>query len=148
MSRMVVKIVVGVDGSDGALAALRWALDEAGLRGAAVDVVHAWHYPYVGGDVMGMYAIDEAELAKVAHDLVDRAVAAAAPVPDGVVVHRKVPRGGEATALLDAAKDADILVVGSRGRGGFSGLLLGSVSQQCIHHAPCPVVVVPSPNRS
>ena len=139
------RIVVGVDGSDGASNALRWALEEAALRSADVEIVHAWHFPYVG-DVTGMaaYVVDEEDLAKTANEIVDHALAAAGPVPDGVSVRRLTTRGSEAAVLLDLAKGADLLVVGSRGRGGFVGLLLGSVSQQVVHHAPCPVVIVPS----
>jgi len=147
---MTGRIVVGVDGSDVSATALRWALEEARLRGAAVDVVHAWHYPYVGGgDFTGMTmpAIDESQLVAAAHEVLDHAMSAAGPAPEGVAVERIVTCGGEAAVLLDAAEGADLLVVGSRGHGGFAGLLLGSVSQQCVHHSPCPVVVVPKRSR-
>jgi nucleotide-binding universal stress UspA family protein len=62
---------------------------------------------------------------------------------EGVKIQRAIAEGPAATVLREAAEGADLLVVGTRGRGGFSGLLLGSVSSQCVHHAPCPVVVVP-----
>lgn len=140
------RIVVGVDGSDGGVAALKWALHEAALRGASVDAVHAWEYPYVA-DVTGMaaYPVGRGDLEHVARQTLDRAVEKAGPAPDGVPVARVLGHGGAAGVLLDAAKGADLLVVGTRGHGGFAGLLLGSVSQQCAHHAPCPVVVVPLP---
>lgn len=138
------RIVVGVDGSEGAITALRWALDEARLRGARVDALQAWEYPYVG-DLTGMaaYPIGRIELEQVARESLDRSLAAAGVPSTDVQVERIVVHGSAARVLLEAARGADLLVVGTRGHGGFSGLLLGSVSQQCAHHAPCPVVVVP-----
>jgi len=138
------RIVVGVDGSDGAIAALRWALEEASRRAASVDAIHGWEYPYVA-DVTGMaaYTVGRGELEQAAGETLDRALELAGPAPQGVRVERILGHGGAARVLLDAAKGADLLVVGARGHGGFAGLLLGSVSHQCAHHAPCPVVVVP-----
>ena len=141
---MTTKIVVGVDGSGGSVTALQWALDEAALRGATVVLVHAWQYPYVGEVASMAFPVGESELYDAATATIDHALASVSPLPAGVSVERHVVRGGAAPALLELAQDADLLVVGSRGHGGFAGLLLGSVSQQCIHHAPCPVVVVPS----
>jgi nucleotide-binding universal stress UspA family protein len=144
---MAPRIVVGVDGSPGATVALRWARAEAGLRGATLDVVHAWHEPYVGGiPGMGPYGISFDELERAARAELDRAIGHAGPPPPGVRVEPILAPGPAAAVLLEAAKGADLLVVGSRGRGGFTGLLLGSVGQQCVHHAPCPVVVVPVPD--
>ena len=143
---MTTRIVVGVDGSDGAVGALRWAVDEARLRGPDVTLtlVHSWTYPYVG-DVAGMagYVVSQEQLESDAREVVDHTIAAAGDIPEDVRVDRVIHHGGAANVLLDAAQGADLLVLGSRGRGGFAGLLLGSVSQQCVHHAPCPVVVVP-----
>jgi nucleotide-binding universal stress UspA family protein len=143
------RIVVGVDGSAGSEAALRWAIDEARLRDAVVEVVNAWSYPYVGEAAgMAAFSVDGVELERAATDLV-RSMLEARPAPSPgereVEVEPRVVRGDAAGALLRVAKEdgADLLVVGSRGRGGFTGLMLGSVSQQCVHHAPCPVVVVP-----
>ena len=136
------RIVVGVDGSEPAARALRWALAEARLRGSSVRVVHAWEYPYVGGGLAGIPipgGMTEGIAEGAAHTL-DRAVADQST--DGVDVERTLVRGPAVQALLDAAEGADLLVVGSRGHGGFAGLLLGSVSQQCAHHASCPVVIV------
>lgn len=142
---MAGRIVVGVDGSERSVNALRWALDEAKRRDATVDVVHAWHYPYTGGVVPGMsYAIDFEEVEKAAREVLDRAIQHARP-PRELHVEPILVQSSAARALLDTAIGADLLVVGSRGRGGFTGLLLGSVSQQCAHHAPCPVVIVPTP---
>lgn len=142
------RIVVGVDGSNGARAALAWALDEARLRGAAVDVVHAWHAP--APVVPGPYgasrpADDEvADSTRVAAEQVLEHQLQAADT-NGVQIEPLLPSASPSDALLDIARGADLLVVGTRGRGGFAGLLLGSVSQQVSHHAPCPVVIVPGP---
>jgi nucleotide-binding universal stress UspA family protein len=135
-------VVVGVDGSAGAKAALRWAVAEARLRNSPVLAVHAWtfDYPY-WGDALGLYTslgIDRNN--RAAEDLLERAIADVGT--DGIEIDRKVVQGPAAEALVQAASPRDLLVVGSRGHGGFTGLLLGSVSQQCVHHAPCPVVVV------
>jgi nucleotide-binding universal stress UspA family protein len=140
------RIVVGVDGSAGARSALEWALAEARLRGAAVDVVYAWHPP--AQMLPGPYVVPGAP----SEDDVDRARAEAEHLLDhelqsvnaeGVSVERIAATGPAAQSLLDVARGADLLVVGTRGRGGFTGLLLGSVSQQVSHHASCPVVIVP-----
>ena len=147
------KIVVGVDGSPGSLEAFRWALAEAGVRGAAVRVVHAWMVPLIDA-VPEPWAIGSPSLGPSEDEVHEHLEAAARKVLDasmeearsanpGVEVESELAEGRPAAALLAAAEDADLLVVGSRGRGGFAGLLLGSVSAQCVHHAPCPVVVVP-----
>jgi nucleotide-binding universal stress UspA family protein len=136
------RIVVGVDGSEGSASALRWAIAEAQLRGAAVDVVHAWLYPYVGE---ASFTIGEEEFEAEAQAVLDRSVSQGGPVPSGVVVNPILVHGPAAGALIDAAAGADLLVLSSRGHGGFVGLLLGSVTQQCAHHAPCPLVIVPHP---
>lgn len=137
-------VVVGVDGSDEAQAALRFALGEARLRGATLRIVHAWTLPAVTGGLGGIAAtpsVDYLEhLRAEAERVVDRALA---EFPAGVrpPIERRVVRGTPSAVLIEASQDADLLVVGSRGRGGFAGLLLGSVSQQCAHHARCPVVI-------
>lgn len=138
-------IVVGVDGSDRSATAFRWALEEARLRHATLDAVHGWVYPYVG-DIAGLAegAIGEEELEQRARAVLDQSVEAAGALPAGVRVNRVLVHGEAASVLLEAADGAELLVVGSRGRGGFAGLLLGSVSQQCAHHARCPVVIVPT----
>lgn len=149
------RIVVGVDGSAGAAAALAWALEEGRLRRSAVDAVHAWRLPlyaaapepwFVGMPDLPHDLDAKVEAATEAHarDVLDAAVAAAErEAGDAAIeVRKEVVRGDAAHVLLEAARDADLLVVGSRGHGGFAGLLLGSVSQQCVQHASCPVVVV------
>lgn len=138
-------IVVGVDDSPEALRALRWAIEEARLRSATVHVMSAWEFPFKG---LGPEHYDGTEhdatagpLEQSALDELAEAVAAAGG-DTGVTVDRHVVRASPVRMLLDAAQDADLLVVGSRGHGGFAGLVLGSVSQQCVQHAACPVVVV------
>jgi nucleotide-binding universal stress UspA family protein len=139
-------IVVGVDGSDGSLQALRWAADEARLRKALLQVVLAWDYPasLLAG---ASFSVPDLEIlgdfGKLAEARLGQALQDASSALEGVEVERRVIEGAPALALIEAAKDADLLVVGTRGHGGFVGLLLGSVSQQCAHHAPCPIVIVP-----
>jgi nucleotide-binding universal stress UspA family protein len=152
------RIVVGVDGSPGSLEALRWALAEAGLRGAEVRVVHAWMVPLIdavpepwaiGSPTLGPSEDQVHEhLEAAARKVLDASMEEARPADPGVEIEGELAEGRPAAALLAAAQDADLLVVGSRGRGGFAGLLLGSVSAQCVHHAPCPVVVVPAEQAS
>jgi nucleotide-binding universal stress UspA family protein len=147
------RIVVGVDGSPGGRSALRWAVAEARVRGAPLHVVHAWMVPLidalpepwaVGAPSLGP-SDDEVHdhLEAAARNLLDACVDEARSAEPDVDVQGELVEGRPAGALLEAAGGADLLVVGSRGRGGFAGLLLGSVSAQCVHHAPCPVVVVP-----
>ena len=134
------RIVVGIDGSQCSRRALHWALSEAELRNADVDVVHAWEMPVAFGTIPGEMAYDTTALEEAARATVDEMVAAAQQ--PGVRVEKIVTYGPAAATLLEAAKGADLVVVGSRGRGGFTGLLLGSVGQAVAHHAPCPVVIV------
>lgn len=135
-------IVVGVDGSDAAQDALRWATAEARVHGAQLRVVHAWQFPYAGVSPYGGMSIDPADVEVAARQVLDEAVGAAdltglASPPESVLLSRP-----PSEALVDAADGADLLVVGSRGRGGFSELLLGSISHQVATHATCPVVIV------
>jgi nucleotide-binding universal stress UspA family protein len=129
-------LVVGVDGSEGSHRALLWAIEEAQARTAPLTVVHAWRYGAKREDPYGME-----ELGRAAQHLLDDEVA--------VAVRAGVDAGGELVfdradrALARAAVDADLLVVGSRGRGRMSAALLGSVSMGCVRRAPCPVVIVP-----
>jgi nucleotide-binding universal stress UspA family protein len=139
------RIVVGVDGSESSQAALVWALEEGRVRSAQVDVVTAWHEPYVA-PTMAAVVPDPAVFSEAAERTLDRAVDDAGSAAEGVTIERHVVRGNAASALLEVAEGAALLVVGSRGRGGFAGLLLGSISQQVVHHASCPVVVVPQPH--
>lgn len=178
-SRSGASIVVGVDGSAGSLAALRWALREAQLRQAGVRAVFVWQYhpawseygtssmfplgfgelrPGFGAE-LGAHPADpdvgpggdrlrEAESA--AANVLDAAVtevvesAESAGADPSAPITQQIVRGHPAAALLDTAADAELLVVGTRGHGTFTGALLGSISQHLVTHARCPVVVVPS----
>lgn len=138
------RIVVGVDGSEASVAALRWAADEARAHASTLEVVHAWTIPFLGADPMMVQPsvrLDLDELEAAARRVIDRAL----DEVDLTRLHveRLAVRNNAATAILDAAKGADMVVVGSRGLGGFSGLILGSVGHQLTHHATCPVVIVP-----
>jgi nucleotide-binding universal stress UspA family protein len=143
-------VMVGVDDSPGAAAALRWAAAEAGRLGVRLIVVHGSDIPNAmppGGIVFGEVHRD-AFFGAANHLMADMVEAAMSglEVPPSAVELRPIELAAT-EALLSESKGAALLVVGSRGRGGFAGLLLGSVSQQCIHHAPCPVVVVPHPSE-
>jgi nucleotide-binding universal stress UspA family protein len=137
-------IVVGVDDSEGSRQALTWAIEEARLRGVDVRACYVLERVYSEPEWASVMIPPMDELRREAAHRLSEAVA---KVGGGEGVQQEVltPKGhGAAKALLDAAAEADLLVVGSRGRGGFQGLLLGSVSQQVLNHAPCPVVVVPT----
>jgi nucleotide-binding universal stress UspA family protein len=139
------KVVVGVDGSPGSIAALRFAVEEARLRGADLAAVSAWTLS-LAGDVPGGFVPSLREdFAKEAAEVLDDGLGQLDTT--GITIERVVEEGTAARTLVEAAKGADMLVVGSRGRGGFAGLLLGSVSQQCAHHATCPVAIVRSPDE-
>jgi nucleotide-binding universal stress UspA family protein len=136
-------IVVGVDGSEASKDALRWALEEARLRQSSLRAVYAWLYPQIGGrGYIPSELLDPELLRKTAQERLDALVGEVAGESPGVELERVVDEGPAARVLVEAAEEAELLVVGSRGHGGFAGLLLGSVSQQCAHHAPCPVVIV------
>jgi nucleotide-binding universal stress UspA family protein len=141
------RVVVGVDGSDNARRALEWAVDEAARRGVPLEVVHSWHIPYVGGMYGPTISVDPAEFQQLARDELARVVASVDASALAEPPIQTLVNGGPAEALLKAARSADLVVVGSRGLGGFTGLLLGSTSSQVVHHATCPVVVVPGDRR-
>jgi nucleotide-binding universal stress UspA family protein len=136
------RIVAGVDGSGASRRALQWAVDVARATGAELDVVHAWHPPYLGARPYMVTLAATDEMVRAGRQALDRAIDSVDPRGVELPIERILVEGGAAQALLDTAKGADLLVVGTRGRGGFAGLLLGSVSQQLMHHAGCPVVVV------
>ncbi len=143
----VATVVVGVDGSDGAQQALRVAVQEARLRGAGLRVVTAWHMPAMSyGGVVFSPGIDPADFKDSAGAALETALAALGGQANDVQVERVVRGGRPALVLLEEARGADLLVVGSRGHGGFAGLLLGSVSHQCALHADCPVLIVHKPD--
>lgn len=139
-------IVVGVDGSPGSEHAVRWAAEEARLRKARLRAVLAWESPVqvIGGS--GWIMPDAAMIEEYSAEMQQRLDEALAPLADeltGIDVERVTVHGPPAAVLIESAQEAIQLVVGTRGHGGFVGLLLGSVSQQCSSHAPCPVVIVP-----
>ena len=139
------RIVVGIDGSPPSGQALRWAAAEAKLRGAALRVVHTWAFPYIVAGPGLDPTLDARMIEDVrrkAEELVEHELSVLGDEAAGVDIERVVVDGAPAPTLIEAAEGSDLLVVGSRGHGGFAGLLLGSVSQQCAHHAPCPVVIV------
>jgi nucleotide-binding universal stress UspA family protein len=141
----VVKIVVGIDGSEAAKNALRWALEEARLRSAEIVAVHAWEAPSAmpepgpapGFDLVGILP----EVEEAGERLVKAVVEEVVGDDSDVTVEPVAIQGPAASVLVEAARDADMLVVGSRGHGGFTALLLGSVSKQLAHHAPCPLLI-------
>jgi len=135
-------VVVGTDGSDGALRALSWAVEEARLRGTRLTVLAVVAVPVTLGRASAPI-VGEPEPAdlQAAERAANENVAEVGA--DGVDVEVRVVAGVAAEELVNAGSDADLLVVGSRGVGGFSRLLLGSVSSQVVHHATCPVVVIP-----
>ncbi len=142
-------VVVGVDRSDGARAALDFAFREAELRGAPLHVVYVWTISSKWAEGFNReWPQDRAYFSDLARKEATQMVEehlAGRPWPPWL--HVIVREGYAPVALLEAAKRAQMLVVGSRGRGGFASLLLGSVSTACVHHAECPVVVVRPPRK-
>ena len=136
-------IVVGVDGSAGSLDALRFAIDEARVSDATVKAVAAWHVPPAAYGVGWSVPIDDESFRVATEAKLQKALDEVGAANCGVTVTTELVRGQPADVLCEAAEGAALLVVGSRGFGGFRGLLLGSVSQQCAHHAPCPIVITP-----
>jgi nucleotide-binding universal stress UspA family protein len=138
-------VVAGVDGSAESIAALSWASRYAAATGGTVRAVLAWHYPAAAGLAPVGVAPDAvreetervmgAQLADAIGKAIPDSAAAAA-------VEAKLAYGHPAEVLIDESRHADLLVVGSRGHGAFTGMLTGSVSVHCVNHAECPVVVV------
>jgi nucleotide-binding universal stress UspA family protein len=136
-------VVVGVDGSPSSARAVEFAASEAWLRDAELVAVHAWTMPaVVGPPAMMPLAYDPPAVVEKEERLLAESLAEVAERYPGLTVRRELVPGSAARALIDRSRHAQLVVVGSRGRGGFSGMLLGSVSQHLIHHAACPVLVV------
>lgn len=147
-------IIVGIDGSDGSRRALQWAVEEARLRRCPVEAIYiydhtpAWAlYGYAEGSAAALAeaagADDEDAIAQDrAHNLAKRLVDELGDTGGVAIAPIAIPSRRPAVSLVERSEDAQMLVVGSRGRGGFSGLLLGSVSQQVAHHSQCPVVIL------
>jgi nucleotide-binding universal stress UspA family protein len=132
-------VVVGFDGSDAATAAVGWAATQADLTGGRLELVSAWEYPTSWGNVIPLPSdFDPAADAQAMLDPVVERIGAEHP---GLSVHAHVVEGRPGEVLVEASRHAALLVVASRGHGSFSGLVLGSVSQHCVTHAECPVVV-------
>jgi nucleotide-binding universal stress UspA family protein len=146
------RIVVGVDDSEQAAAALRWALAEGVLRGSTVEVVHAWSPP-VSALPFGatlVVPVDEAAIDAAARtqveEMVDTALTELGETKESLPdVQITVLPGSPALTLVEVGETADLLVVGSHGRTGLSRLLVGSVAMACVQHAHCPVVVIRTP---
>jgi nucleotide-binding universal stress UspA family protein len=138
------RIVVGVDGSPSSRAALRWAVRQATFMNGTVDAVIAWQIPVVLQSYgwAPIYVEEEGSFEEDARKRLDALIDEVVEQADSGRVKSLVIKGHAAEALMEAADGADLLVVGSSGRGGFTQALLGSVSQHCVHHAPCPVLVV------
>lgn len=133
-------IVVGVDGSDSSKNALRWAARLAPSLNATLHAIVAWEYPIVfglEGGIPGIWKPDE-----TAKEILGNALDSVFGKERPAGLKGSISQGHPTFVLLDASKGADMLVVGSRGLGGFAGLLLGSVSSSCAEHATCPVLVV------
>jgi nucleotide-binding universal stress UspA family protein len=140
MSNATPVIVVGVDGSDASKNALEFAIEEARLRQATLKVTYA--YPVIDRPVSGSTGKDYYEQVEVDAKAFIQSLMNSAPATDGVDAQWLGVPGNPAEVLIEASREATILVVGSRGVGGFMGLLMGSVSNQCVHHSHCPVLVV------
>jgi nucleotide-binding universal stress UspA family protein len=139
------QITVGVDGSDSSRAALRWAYDEAAHHGASLNAVTVWHGPPLPmNPPYGQLPPEgyESQPARDAADVLERLLADLEDRKPPVDVRASINQGNPAKVLIELSGGADLIVVGSRGHGGFAGMLLGSVSQHLVAHAACPVVVV------
>jgi len=139
-------VVVGVDGSAESVAALSWAASYAAATGARIRAIIAWHYPAAAGPApvgVAPKAISDDVRAQM-QEAVDKTVTEVYGSSSPDKVETKVDYGHPAQVLIDEAQDADLLVVGNRGHGSFTGMLIGSVSIHCVTNAPCPVVVVRS----
>jgi nucleotide-binding universal stress UspA family protein len=138
------RVVAAVDGSDPSVAALRWAARRAELARGSLDAVMAWQYPadLTGYGYPPIATTDDVDYAQIAEQVVADAIGQAVGRGVRVPVRPVVAEGRPADVLIEAAAGADLLVVGSRGHGGFARALLGSLSRYCAEHAPCPVAVI------
>jgi len=133
------RFVVGVDGSDGSAKALDWATAEAVRAPASLDLVTAWMFPMAWGYA---FAKTPDEVRRQAQQVADMSVSRVAAAAPDVVVRSTLRQTEAGPALVELSTGADLLVVGSRGHGGFRELLLGSVGTYCARHAHCPIVIV------
>jgi nucleotide-binding universal stress UspA family protein len=133
------RIVVGVDGFESSKAALRWAIHQAKLTGAVVDAVTTWQIPAGSGLIPAADLPDYQDDARI---ILTEAIAEMYAADTEVEVRPYVMEGRAGPVLVGAAEGADLLVVGCRGHRGLAEAMLGSVGQYCVHHAPCPVVIM------
>ncbi len=133
------RVVVGIDGSAASEEALIWAAEESRVRGAVLEIDHVWSLPNLG---YGGFVAQIDDFEKDAKELLERVTDQARKNHPDLTIESNLLEGPPAPALIVRGKRADLLVVGSRGHGGFAGLMLGSVSQQLVHHAEFPIVVV------
>jgi nucleotide-binding universal stress UspA family protein len=140
-------VLLAADGSPDSAGAVALAFEEASLRGAALRVVHTWLYPVAAGpgDMLPL-VYDARDLEAEERRVLAEALAGWSERYPDVVVEEELVRGRAAPRLIDESRKAQVAVVGARGRGGFAGLILGSVSQAMLHHAGCPVIVVRRPS--
>jgi nucleotide-binding universal stress UspA family protein len=138
--RAEARIVVGVDGSEGSKHALRWAARQAGLTGAGLEVINAWDYPATFG--WAPIPPQDYDLPGYAQKSLSAAIDEVFGSETPASLRTRVVQGHAAEILVEASEGAELLVVGSRGYGGFADLLLGSVSTYCVHHAHGPITVV------
>ena len=132
-------VLAGYDGSDGAVRALRWAVEEARLRRRPLIVCHAWRWPYpekpADEDVLRTVRL-------MGENVLERGVSRVHSQAPGLTVHSRLVTGAPTACLLNEAREAEVIVLGSHGSGGFPGLAAGSAALQVPAHAPCPVVIV------
>ena len=143
---MADQIVVGIDGSGGGAKALAFAFEEAQRRDADLVGIYVWHYPTLAATPApfgGVPLPPIEEMESAAQEGLNH-ILEGIEIPEGVRFEGVVREGSPARVLIESSEDADLIVIGTRGHGGFTGLLLGSVSQQVVSHAKCPVLVVPS----
>lgn len=141
------RIVVGVDGSDDSVIALQWAINAAARVDGEVHVVESWQYPALQTAAMSIgNTLPPADLMNDATAEQLATILSGVEVPENVSLSSEVREGSAAHVLLDTAKGADMLVLGTRGSGGFRGLLMGSVANRCLAHSPVPLVIVPLAN--
>jgi nucleotide-binding universal stress UspA family protein len=139
------RILVGVDGSGGSRRALQWAIDEAVLRGADIDVLHAYRTEYIYYvDFPAAHALPRLDVEAQAQVVVNE-VLESVDNPKGVTIDIEyVNSGNPAGEMIDRSGDYEMIVLGSRGLGGIAGLLLGSVTHKVTQHARCPVTIIPA----
>jgi nucleotide-binding universal stress UspA family protein len=141
-------IVVGIDGSENARSALRWAVEEAVIRNATVRAVYAWGYPVMLGPEGAAAYLDPIESSNQAEKYLATIISEVFPSGAPVAIEQVAEMGTGVSVLVSESQHADLVVVGARGHGGFLGLLLGSTAGQVVHHAHCPVVVLrPEPEK-